>query len=113
MRTRLLESKELFRNTVKSMNFVKMDGNSLYFESEIPPQSYRNNMFVSWDPSEMINELNKRTTPKGALRIDLITDKILRVRYNEGEKVKKNNTPMVVGTFKGPSEVNLEKKKVS
>ena len=56
MKARILESKKVFRNTIRSIDFVKMEDNSLYFETEILPQAYRTIMFSSWDPADMKND---------------------------------------------------------
>ncbi|MFX1296107.1 MAG: TIM-barrel domain-containing protein [Promethearchaeota archaeon] len=111
MRTRLLESKNIFRNTIKSIDFIKMKDNSLFFKTTINPQVYRTNMFSSWDPAESIEELKEHDKINATLCIDFLTDTILRIRYNEGDYVKENNTPMVVGSFKGPLKAELKKAK--
>lgn len=88
-----------------------MVGNKIYLKAEIIPQAYRSSMFSSWDSVEVERELKTRTETKAIICIELITDEILRFRYNEGEQIRENDTLMVVGSFEGPAKVELQKVK--
>jgi alpha-D-xyloside xylohydrolase len=44
---------------------------------------------------------------EAALRLDFETDEILRLRYAPGPAVPENDTPMVVGRFGGPTELQV------
>jgi alpha-D-xyloside xylohydrolase len=43
----------------------------------------------------------------GRLRIDVVSDTVLRIRYAEGECIPENNTPMVVGSPAPPSKSSV------
>jgi len=49
-----------------------------------------------------------RAGAEGRLRVDVVADDVLRVRYAEGETIPENATPMVVGTPPAPSRVEIE-----
>ena len=53
------------------------------------------------DPAQHLRE---RELHRGALRVDLVADRIARVRYAPGDSVPDNATPMVVGRFDAPAE---------
>ncbi len=113
MNTRLLESNRVIRNTVKNVKFIKKEGNSLFFKAAtfLQFRSTRELLAFSDDTSDSTKEIKKHYNKEGIIRIDLISDKIIRVRYNEGKNIYDNNTPMVVGTFTGPSKADLNKVK--
>jgi hypothetical protein len=45
---------------------------------------------------------------EGRVRIDVLADNLVRLRYAEGDRVPENRTPMVVGEFAGPSYFEIE-----
>src|SRR5512145_3482804 len=47
------------------------------------------------------------TSLTGRLRIDVVADDVLRVRYAEGDRVPDNRTPMVVGAPRPPRDVRV------
>src|SRR5512134_994277 len=47
------------------------------------------------------------TSLPGRLRIDVVADDVLRVRYAEGDRVPENRTPMVVGAPPPPRDVRV------
>jgi alpha-D-xyloside xylohydrolase len=53
------------------------------------------------DPAQPLRE---RELHRGALRVDLVADRIARVRYAPGDAVPDNATPMVVGRFDAPAD---------
>ena len=113
MITRLLESNKVIRNLVKNVKFVKKEGNSLFFKAitQLEYRTARELFEGTNDTPDASKEIKKHYNTEGIIRIDVITDKIIRVRFNEGDKVKENITPMVVGTFEGPSKADLNKVK--
>lgn len=64
-------------------------------------------LFTRWpagtspDPTQRARE---RALHGGALRVDLVADRIARVRYAPGDGVPDNATPMVVGRFDAPAD---------
>ena len=47
------------------------------------------------------------TSLTGRLRIDVLADDVLRVRYAEGDAVRDNPTPMVVGALRPPRDLRV------
>jgi len=109
MITRLLESNEVVRNTVKRIQFVKQEGHSLFFKATFQLEYRTTHDLLKG--ADSIKEMEKNYSKEGIIRIDIISDKIIRIRYNEGDTIKENNTPMVVGTFEGPLKADLTKSK--
>jgi len=109
MITRLLESNEVVRNTVKRIQFVKQEGHSLFFKTSFQLEYRTTHDLLKG--ADSIKEMEKNYSKEGIIRIDIISDKIIRIRYNEGDTIKENNTPMVVGTFEGPLKADLTKSK--
>ncbi|MFX0132726.1 MAG: TIM-barrel domain-containing protein [Candidatus Hodarchaeota archaeon] len=113
MNTRLLESNEVIRNTIKKVEFIKKENNALFFKAHITSRYYTLQE-LALNP-EKLSKLGVKTKKpskiEGTLRLDLISDRIFRVRYKDGVKVKENNTPMVVGTFQGPTKAEIEELK--
>jgi len=109
MITRLLESNKVVRNSVKRIQFIKKEGTSLFFKTSLKLEyrTTRELLMVANSAKEIENTYCK----DGIIRIDIISDKIIRIRYNEGDTIKKNNTSMVVGTFEGPVKADLNKSK--
>ncbi|TFG25059.1 MAG: glycoside hydrolase family 31 protein [Promethearchaeota archaeon] len=111
MITRLLESNGVVQHRVDSIKLQKIEGNSLIFETSINiRKGTLNDSFNGFeDLSEAFKEYSKLKESPGALRIDVITDRIIRIRYKEAEKVNNNENPMVIGTFEGPSKLKIKK----
>ncbi len=107
MITRLLESKEVVRNTVKRIQFVKQEGHSLFFKATLQLE-YRSTRELL-KGVDSVKEVENRFDKEGIIRIDVISDNIIRIRFNEGDIVEENNTQMVVGRFKGPLKADLNK----
>ncbi len=105
MITRLLESKEVVRNTVKRIQFVKQEGHSLFFKATLQLE-YRSTRELL-KGVDSVKEVENRFDKEGIIRIDVISDNIIRIRFNEGDIVEENNTQMVVGRFKGPLKADL------
>ncbi len=49
-----------------------------------------------------------KETQKGSLRFDFLTDRIVRVRYFEKDRVHRHDTLLVTGNFKGPSVLKVK-----
>ncbi len=109
MITRLLESNEVVRNTVKRIQFVKQEGHSLFFKTSFQLEYRTTHDLLKG--ADSIKEMEKNYSKEGIICIDVISDKIIRIRYNEGDTIKENNTHMVVGTFEGPLKADLTKSK--
>jgi alpha-D-xyloside xylohydrolase len=103
MNTHRLESKELFRASVTKATVLAMTGTSLLLKTEAIVASKRQ---ISSADSDMLNQQQLASvgeTVEGRLQLDLLSDTLVRVRYAEGDCVPVNDTPMVVGTFDGPT----------
>lgn len=117
MRTRLLESlkqssyegkngvmtemqgrEALLRASVNSVEVAEINDDSLLLNASAVLASKRK---ISSADSDMMNQqqlalLGQKVA--GTIRVDVLSDTVLRVRYAEGEEVPANFTPMVVGT---------------
>ncbi len=111
MITRLLESNGVVQHRVDSIKLQKKEGDSLIFDTSINiRKGTLNDSFNGFeDLSEAFKEYRKLKESPGALRIDVITDSIIRIRYKEAEKVNNNENPMVIGRFEGPSKLKIKK----
>ena len=66
---------------------------------------------ISSADSDMLNQQKVAMvgeTVEGRVRIDVLDDHIIRIRYAEGTTVPENPTPMVVGQFSGPSQCSID-----
>jgi len=113
MKTRILETKRVIKNTVFDGTFLKKQDNSLFFKVRLVSQKMSPIEILNqaWDIAEALKEIRTPSDLMGSICIDMITDSILRIRYKEGEAVEENNTHMVVGTFKGPNKMEIIQKK--
>ena len=102
LNTRLLERREVVRSFVKQARVLEADASGLLLETTALFQQH----LTRWPAHAAANgparELSQGEQRSGRLRIDALSDTILRVRYAEGEAVPANETPMVVGRFNGP-----------
>ena len=105
LNTRLLEGKEVLRTSVRSTLLVEAQPRRLLLDTlAVEPR-----LLIMPTPG-MPRPSGREIEVEGRLRIDLLTDSIFRVRYAEGASIPENDTPMVVGTFDGPttSQVSIE-----
>jgi len=111
MITRLLESNGVIQHRVDSLTLQKKEGNSLIFNTSINIRKLTlNDSFNGFeDLTEVFKDFRKFKESPGTLRIDAITDTIIRIRYKEAEKVNNNENPMVIGKFEGPSKLKIKK----
>ena len=99
MRTRALETKAVARAAVVSAEVSEVTGSSLVLRTTAL-KARRDDPF-SWQAS-FLGEV------EGRVRIDVLADNLVRLRYAEGDRVPENRTPMVVGEFTGPSYFEIE-----
>ncbi len=108
MKTRLLETQDVFRATVKSAEVVER-GESFIELRTAAVQTLKK--AVSSADSEMVNRgrlAGVGSQIDGRLRVDVLADDVLRVRYAEGTAVPENVTPMVVGEPKPPQQCDID-----
>jgi len=97
MITRELEKKNIVRASVKSAEVVEAAGAALLLKTTAVLAAKKQ---ISSADSEMLNRQKIAAVGEaveGRLRIDVLSDYVLRVRYAEGGSVPENPTPMVVG----------------
>ena len=103
MNTRALETKEVLRASVASAELLEVTDTSLLLQTTAVMAAKRQ---ISSADSDMLS-LKKvglvGEKVEGRVRIDVLDDHIIRIRYAEGEQVPDNLTRMVVGEFTGPS----------
>lgn len=98
MKTRTLEKKGgLLRASVKRAEILSSTDTSVVLRTSAQvavkgPRAAR--PAAGHTPGEIVG---------GRLRIDVVCDTVLRIRYAEGECIPENNTPMVVGSPAPPS----------
>lgn len=101
MNTRLLESKKIIRNTVNRVKYLKQEGNSFIFKTE--GRSYPKKI-QELLPRNKVQEVDKFN---GFLQIEILSDTIFRIRYKEADTIEENETPMVIGIFEGPQNIDI------
>lgn len=114
MITRELERKDLWRACVQHVDLDRVEGNTVFLRTTAKAAAHN---VASSGTTEMLNrrsQVGQGDDVAGTLRIDVLTDSIVRFRYAEGESVPENPTPMVAGAFAGPTrcsvtEVNADK----
>ena len=109
MKTRLIEAKETLRATVARAEVIEASGNSLILKTHGVAAVKR---ALSSADSEMLNQQKLARTGdavEGTIRIDVVTDHIVRIRYAEGGSVPENRTEMVVGQLAGPSRCVVDR----
>ena len=104
--SRVLETKNLIRNTINNVEFIKKEENSFFFKAPIISESYDSIIVRSEDLSEKIGNLVVKNELEAVLCIEIISDRIFRIRYNEGNVLKENKTQLVVGSFGGPLKLD-------
>jgi len=104
MNTRLLEAKDVLRASVASAEVLEVTDCALLLKTTAVMAAKRQ---ISSADSDMLNQqqiANVGEQVEGRLRIDVLDDRILRIRYAEGEQIPDNDTRMVVGQFAGPTK---------
>ena len=97
--TRALESRRVTRTVVHDCTVLEAMPDHLLLTTEA---SVAHRFVVGQEAPTVTERIAVGTVLKGRLRVDLVTDSILRVRYSEGASVPENPTPMVVGSFGNP-----------
>lgn len=107
LRTRLLESEEVVCNAVSLCEVLGTEDNSLLLKTHAV--SKRRKAIGSPDSgmARVATLVEEGTSIGGRLRIDALSDTIIRFRYTEGETELVNNTPMVVGALDGPKSCQV------
>lgn len=98
MNTRLLESNEVLRATVATAEVLEAGTTHLLLKTAAKVQVKRP---ISSADSDMVNRQKLAGVGEmveGRVRLDVLGDRVLRIRYAEGTAVPENRTPMVVGT---------------
>jgi len=113
MITRSLETREILRASVASAEIVEQTGNSLLLKTTATLASKRK---LSSADSEMAEQQMKAKVGdpvQGRVRIDVLADDVIRVRYAEGTAIPENKTRMVVSLPAGPSRCSFNLQSVA
>jgi len=97
MNTRLLENNEVLRATVQTASVLETGPRHVLLKTTAKVNVKR---AISSADSEMINQLKLAGAGEeveGRLRIDVVADNVLRIRYAEGTTVPENQTLMLAG----------------
>ncbi len=102
LNTRALETKDVLRASVTSAELLEVMDNALLLKTSAVMAARRQ---ISSADSDMLNQ--QKVAPvgeqvEGCVRIDVLDDHLVRVRYSEGAAVPENRTPMVVGNSPAP-----------
>ena len=112
-RTRLLETREVIRNSVVRAK-PRVLGET-YVELDTVAVAKVDRQVWSSD-ANMVNyarEAREGQETAGVVRIDVLSDCVVRVRYAEGSLVPGNATPMAVGSLPAPRRCTLKREKVN
>ena len=107
MKTRLLDSKDVLRASVTRAELLEANRHSLVLKTSATVTAAK---AISSADSDMLNRRQLAgvgQTVEGRVRIDVLADNVLRVRYAEGTKVPENQTPMVVSLLGGPKRCKI------
>jgi alpha-D-xyloside xylohydrolase len=109
MRARSIETNkpDVLRTTVTKAEIVETGPAHLLLKTLAVVQGKKN---LSSADGAMINQQALSRVGKeaqGCVRIDVLSDDVIRVRYAEGDRVPENRTRMVVGSFAGPTRCEL------
>jgi len=106
LRTRRLESRDVEPSHVRECEVAALEGSRLELRttSETRPSPV-------WhlDAEDPVRALRPREGRPGRIRLDVVADDVLRVRYAEADAVPANETPMLVGAPPPPSRVDTER----
>jgi alpha-D-xyloside xylohydrolase len=108
MNTHLLDTNDVLRASVQSAELLEAGPAHLLLKTVAKVQAKR---AVSSADSEMLNRQKLAgvgDTVEGRVRIDVLGDTVLRVRYAEGAAVPENATPMVVGAPPPPTRCEID-----
>ncbi len=108
MNTRLLESNEVIRNTVFNLEVIEAQRATLLFKTRSFTGFKAFGTHVDESVRDRAEQSLNNHQVEGRLRIDVLTDSMIRIRYAEGKSVPENDTAMVVGSFNGPSKAETQ-----
>lgn len=108
MNTRALESKDVLRASVTQAEMLEVTTTSLLLKMiavvAVKKELSSADLEVqNGSPLSMVGDV-----VEGRVRIDVLADTVLRVRYAEGMCVPENVTPMVIGTPPAPSHCAID-----
>ena len=103
LNTRLLESREVTRSFVKKAEVARATATGLLLRTSAETTTARTRLPKERDEAAFAASARVGTVIPGSIRLDVISDSILRVRYAEGEEIPENQTPMLVGCPNAPS----------
>ena len=107
MNTRLLENNEVLRATVQSVDVLEIGPRHVLLKTSAKVNIKR---AISSADSEMINQrklAGAGEEVEGRVRIDVVADNVLRIRYAEGKAIPENQTPMLVGLPPKPKRCRI------
>ncbi len=106
MSTRVLEDNKVIRCTVDRAELIE-SGERYWLLKTHAPRKFTNTI-SSADPEMMTYRERAREGDEhvGRVRIDLVSDRIIRVRYAEAEHVPDNHTHMLVGELNQPCDIH-------
>lgn len=102
--TRDLETREIVRNSVVRVSLRKQEKHSLTFDAYAAGKMFG---FICSGDADMVNYKKKFIDGKempGTLKVDILSDEVMRVRYAEQKDVPLNQTPMLDCHLKGPKK---------
>jgi len=101
--TRRLEHRDVERSTVRSCALrAEVDGGLVF---DAVAERMRSPI---WDPEAAVAAFAPATGAPGTLRVDVVADDVLRVRYAEAPEASLGDTPMIAGALTPPSSVRAE-----
>ena len=102
LRTRHLEESRVVRTYVRECRVLETDASGVTLATVAEA---RHRLRARAEPAATVNLPANGASLSGRLRVDVLTEAIVRVRYAEGDSVPANATPMVVGEFSGAPAV--------
>jgi len=103
--TRCLETRDLERSSVAACELERWEGGALVLRTRSERCGNRAHRREPDDWAALL----PRAGPEGTLRLDLVSDAVLRVRYAEGSEVPEGETRMVVGSPPPPTRIDVER----
>jgi alpha-D-xyloside xylohydrolase len=102
--TRAIEQRAIVRGTALSAQCERLAAASVLLRTLDGETS----LFTRWPAGtapDAEQRQRERAFHRGSLRVDLVSERIARVRYAPGDAVPENATPMWVGRFEAPRDV--------
>jgi alpha-D-xyloside xylohydrolase len=103
LNTRLLESKDVVRVSVRQAEVIEIREDSLQLATSGVSSLKKAISSSDGAMAELARQVEQGEVFPGRLRIDLLTDSMLRVRYAQDAEIPANATAMVVRSFDGPT----------